>query len=517
MTRPARSPAPSPGRRRAALAMLAALAGVLPGCANLAPDYRRPAAPLPAGWLQGASPLPPGTVPTGPGAAPSDQAVAAPDATLPPPAELGWRDFFQDDRLRQVVALALDNNRDLRVAALNIAQARAQYGIQRAAQLPTVNATATGIRQRTLTATGTSVLSQQYSVGLGFASWEIDFFDRIGNLSEAALQTFFSTAETRRSVQIALVADTANAWLTLATDQRRLRLAQETLRSQQASYDLTRRARDLGAESGLTLAQARTTVDAARGDVAAYTRQVAQDRNALALLVGAVPPPELLPPGGEAADDIAAVPQSALVAVPAGLPSEVLQGRPDVGAAERALQAANARIGAARAAFFPSIRLTASGGSASRELSGLFGSGSGLWSFSPQIVLPIFTAGALRASLDVAEIGRDITVAQYEKTLQSAFREASDALAARETLGEQIAAQQSLRDATATALRLSQARFRTGLDSYLDVLVTQRSYYTAGQNLITLQLAEQANRITLYRVLGGGWRETTEPAAGAVE
>ncbi|WP_198971322.1 efflux transporter outer membrane subunit [Xylophilus sp. ASV27] len=489
--------------KRVIASLGAAACTILAGCGSLAPEYRRPPAPLPAAWKP----------------AVAERSSDAAQGTGTPAAELDWRGFFLDARLRQVLALALERNRDLRVAALNIERARAQYGIQRANLFPAVNATAAGSRTGAAAdtaASGRASTLNQFNVGVGFASYEIDFFGRLRNLDDAALETFFATAETRRSAQISLVADVANAWLTLAADQRRLRLAQETLQSQQASYELTRQAHALGSESGLTLAQSRTTVDAARSDVAAYKRQVAQDANALALLAGGPVPDALLP----SADDPAA-PAAALVAVPQGLPSELLQNRPDVLAAEHTLQAANASIGAARAAFFPRISLTASAGSASRDLDRLFASGNGTWSFAPQIVLPIFSAGALAASLDVARITRDINVAQYEKTLQTAFREVSDALDARATLGEQLDAQRSLREASETALRLSRARFRTGLDSYLDVLVSERAFYAAGQNLITLQLAEQANRITLYKTLGGGWNPlentASAPAATATD
>jgi len=462
------------------LLLVAAL--VLGGCVNLAPQYARPGAPIPEGWKPGVQPVI--------------------DAVATPAPALAWQDFFLDDRLRQVVALALDNNRDLRVAALNIERARAQYGVQRANLFPTVSATGGASRGRTagdLVATGRPITQNQLTATVGFAAYELDLFGRIANLNEASLQAYLSLAETRRSVQISLLSDVANAWLTLAADQRRLRLAQDTLRSQQASYDLTARAREIGAESGLTLAQARTTVDSARSDVAAYTRAAAQDRNALTLLVGASVPPELLPAEDEALKTV-----TPLVTVPEGLPSELLQARPDVLAAERTLQAASANIGAARAAFFPRISLTASAGSGSRELSRLFEGGNDTWSFAPQIVIPIFSAGALQASLDVTRLSRDINVAQYDKTVQTAFREVSDALDARATLGEQLDAQRSLRDASATAYRLSQERYRTGIDSYLDTLVTQRAFYAAGQTLITLELAEQANRLTLYKTMGGG-------------
>ena len=457
---------------------------VLAGCANLAPDYERPGAPLPASTWQ--SPSPAGAVAT-------------------PASELSVQDFFTDARLREVVSRALVNNRDLRVAALNIDRARAQWGLTRSAELPSVNATGGASRARTsadTSASGISTTSNTFSAAIGLSAWEIDFFGRLRNLTQAAQETLLSTTETRRATQISLVADTATAWLTLAADQRRLALATQTLRSQQATYDLIERARALGAESGLTLAQARTTVESARADVATYTRQVAQDRNALELLTGSAVPAELLPSAGDATTATGAA--SLLVSVPEGLSSEVLQRRPDVLAAEYTLRGAYANIGAARAAFFPRISLTASAGTASRELDGLFGSGTGTWSFAPQIVLPIFNAGALQASLDVARITRDINVAQYEKTLQTAFREVADALAARATVNEQLAAQRALVEASGKVLELSQARFRAGTDSFLDVQISQRSFYAAGQGLISYELAEQINRITLYKVLGGG-------------
>ena len=483
-----------PLKRTALSAALASAALVLAGCVNLAPDYRRPDAPVPAaGW----DALP---------------AASTPGSIATPAAQLPVQDFFIDPRLKGVVQLALANNRDLRVAALNIERARAQYGIQNAALLPSISATGGATRARTsgdLASNGNAGTNNTFSASVGLSAWELDFFGRVRNLSDAALEAFLSTSETRRAAQISLVADTASAWLTLAADQRRLDLARETLRSQQGSYDLIGRARELGAESGLTLAQARTTVEAARADVAAFTRQVAQDRNALNLLAATRVPDALLP---VPVPTPAVVQASVLVGVPEGLPSDLLQNRPDVLAAEYTLRGANASIGAARAAFFPRISLTTSVGTASRELDGLFGGGTGTWSFAPQIVLPIFNAGALQASLDVAEITRDINVAQYEKTLQVAFREVADALAARATAAEQLDAQRALREASARVLELSNARFRTGVDSYLDVQIAQRSFYTASQGLIGFELAEQVNRIVLYRVMGGGW---DAPAASA--
>ena len=484
----------------------------LAGCTSLAPDYARPMLPVPA-TLNGTN---------GPNG--SEGTALAPET-----GPMGWQEFLQEPRLRELVALALQNNRDLRVAVLAIEKARAQYGVEQSNRFPAVGATAAGNRTRTaddLNTSGRSPTSSQYSAQLGFSSYEIDFFGRVKNLNEAALQEFLRTTENRRSVQLSLVAEVANAWLTLDADGRRLQLAQDTLRSRQKSYELTERSHALGAASGLTLAQAQTTVDTARADVAAFTSQVARDRNALALLAGAPVPAALLPDGAnpgataspaQAASASASVapapslaaPAATLLAVPGDLPSSVLLNRPDVRAAEYTLRGAYASIGAARAAFFPSITLTASAGTASNALSGLFDGGNGTWSFAPQIRLPIFDAGRNRANLQIAETARDTALAQYDKAVQTAFREVADALAERATLAERLQAQQSLQAATLKALQLSEARYRLGADSYLPVLDAQRALYSAQQTLIGLALAEQANRITLYKVLGGRWIDTT--------
>ena len=500
--------------RATAASALALLA--LAGCTSLAPDYARPMLPVPA-TLNGTN------GPDGPEGT----------ALTPETGPMGWQDFLQEPRLRELVALALQNNRDLRVAVLAIEKARAQYGVEQSNRFPAVGATAAGTRTRTaddLNTSGRSPTSSQYSAQLGFSSYEIDFFGRVKNLNEAALQEFLRTTENRRSVQLSLVAEVANAWLTLDADGRRLQLAQDTLRSRQKSYELTERSHALGAASGLTLAQAQTTVDTARADVAAFTSQVARDRNALALLAGAPVPAALLPdganPGATASPARAAsasasvapapslaTPAATLLAVPGDLPSSVLLNRPDVRAAEYTLRGAYASIGAARAAFFPSITLTASAGTASNALSGLFDGGNGTWSFAPQIRLPIFDAGRNRANLQIAETARDTALAQYDKAVQTAFREVADALAERATLAERLQAQQSLQAATLKALQLSEARYRLGADSYLPVLDAQRALYSAQQTLIALALAEQANRITLYKVLGGSWIDT-HPCGG---
>ncbi|HAG75279.1 MAG TPA: multidrug transporter, partial [Thauera sp.] len=413
-----------------------------------------------------------------------------------------WADYFADERLRGVIALALDNNRDLRIAALNIERARAQYGIQRADLLPSIAVSGGQSAQRVpgdLNMSGEPAISRQYSANLGFASYELDFFGRVRSLEEQALQVYLGTEEARRSAQVSLVAEVANAWLRLAADRERLALARSTLETRQQSVTLVRRSLELGAVSALDLNQAETLLQTARADAARYAALVAQDENALALLVGAAVPAGLQPPALD--DSVAAVP-----VLPADLSSEVLVRRPDVAQAERALMAANASIGAARAAFFPRITLTASAGTASSTLDGLFDAGSGAWSFVPQIRIPIFEAGRLQASLDVAEIQRDINVAQYEKAIQSAFREVADALAERATLAEQLAARQALVQATQRSFELSEARYKGGVDSYLNLLDAQRSLYGAQLELIGTRLSDAVNRVALYKALGGGWR-----------
>jgi len=459
-------------------ALAAAL--LLSGCVNLAPRYERPAAPVPEHY------------PDAPADAGSNGAANA---------DVGWRTFFADAKLRGLIELALDNNRDLRVAVLNIAQARAQYRIQDAATLPTLSASGSGTATRTpasLSATGEALTSHQYSATLGVSAYELDLFGRVRNLSAQALEQYLSTEEARRSTQISLVAEVATAYLTWAADLERLALARETLRSQSDTYTLTQRSFELGSASALTLRQVQTSVDSARVDVARYTGQIAQDRNALALLLGAPVPAELAP--GALGDSLNALPE-----LPAGLPSELMLRRPDLLQSEHKLKAATANIGAARAAFYPRISLTASAGSGSADLSGLFKGGSGSWTFLPQISLPIFDGGSNRASLDSAIAGRDIAVAQYEQAIQSAFREVADALAQREALSGQLQAQQSLVEASGDALKLSDARFARGVDSYLDVLDAQRSWYGAQQTLIGMRLSRLTNGVTLYKALGGGW------------
>lgn len=450
--------------------ILVALA--LSGCINLAPQYQQPEAPVPGAWQ--------------------------PQVKGEVSADIQWQQFFTDKRLAQLQRLALANNRDLRLASLNIEKARAQYRIQRAAAFPTIDAGISGTHSRT-SSSGTQITSHDYSAQLGLSSYEVDVFGRVQNLQDEALEDYLALTETRRSTQISLVAEVATAWLTLAADNEHLQLAQETLASQQATYELTRRSYALGGSAALAVAQAQTTVESARVDVAEYASQILQDRNALRLLVGSDIPDDLLP--GTRLEAAAA-----LVQVPAELPSSLLQRRPDVLAAEHSLKSANIDIGAARAAFFPSISLTANAGSASSSLSGLFKAGSGAWTFAPSISLPIFDAGSNRATLDAANVEKEIQVQTYQQTLQSAFKEVADALAVRSTLDQRLAAQRALTDASQRSFELSDALYRGGSQSYLQALDSQRSLYSAQQDLITLRLAEQSNRVTLYKVVGGGWQ-----------
>ncbi|MBB3224422.1 AdeC/AdeK/OprM family multidrug efflux complex outer membrane factor [Pseudoduganella umbonata] len=462
-----------------------AVTALLAGC-SLAPTYERPAAPVTPAWPQGDA----------------YQPTAASTADGKQAYDVQWREFIADEQLEKLVELALANNRDLRVSILNIEAARAQYGVQRADRVPGLNASVGQTAQRVpdnLSATGDGYITRQYTAGLGIPAFELDFFGRVKNLSEAALQQYLGTEEARRSQQISLVAEVANAWLTLAADQERLRLAQDTLKSQQISYELSKRRFEAGATSGLDMYEAQTSVETARSDVAVYTAQVAADQNALALLAGAPVPAELLPQG-------TLQPVTQLADLPAGLPSDVLQRRPDVLVAERTLQANNANIGVARAAFFPSISLTASAGAMSSDLSNLFKAGADTWSFMPQLNLPIFAGGRNQANLDLAKANRDIAVAQYEKAIQSAFREVSDALAQRGTLDERVASQAALVEASGKSYRIHEQRYQKGAESYLNALVSQRTLYAAQQTYISARLAKASNQVTLYKVLGGGWQ-----------
>jgi outer membrane protein, multidrug efflux system len=465
--------------------MLVAAIVCLGGC-TMEPKYTRPAAPIPTAW------------PSGPA-----YKKAASTAKAPAPSDLNWRQFFTDARLQEIINLALKNNRDLRLAALNVERARAMYRVQRAELYPSVETGVTASKQHALISGQTGLVTiQQYGVNLGISSWEIDFFGRIRSLSKKALEEYFATEQGRRSAQILLLSEVADAYLTLAADRENLKLAQSTLETQQAAYHLIQRRFDVGIAPELDLRQAQTRVEAARVDVAKYTEAAAQDVNALNLLAGSPVPADLLP------QDLSAV--KPLPDVSPGTSSEVLLRRPDIRQAENALKAANANIGAARAAFFPRITLTSAIGSASGQLSGLFQPGSFVWNYSPQLVLPIFDARTWSA-LKVTKVDRKIAVAQYEKAIQSAFREVTDALAAKGTLGDQMKAQQSLVNASAATYRLSNARYEKGIDIYLNVLDAQRSLYAAQQGLITIRLAKLANQVKLYAVLGGGSDANSPP------
>jgi multidrug efflux system outer membrane protein len=454
---------------------------------SFTPKYERPAAPVAATFPDQ----------TSAGAATADN--------------MAWREFVGDARLRDLIALALANNRDLRVATLNIEQVRAQYQIRRADQFPSIGLAAAGNRQPD----GSGGIASTYSVGLALSSWEIDFFGRLGSLKEAALAQYLASEEARHAAQTSLVAAVTSSWLSLQTNDELLALTERTVATRQDSLKLSQLRFDNGASSALDLRQAESLAAAARSALAQQRRARALDVNALTLLVGQTPPPALLPapptmPEAAAASGVAVpvapVPAAPMLRdVPAGLPSDLLTRRADIRQAEQLLIAANANIGAARAAFFPRISLTASAGTASSSLSGLFESGSWGFTLAPQALLPIFDAGRNNANLDSAKAAREIAVAQYEKAIQTAFREVADALAGSATLGDQLTAQQVQATAEAERFRLAELRYRNGVSSFLDVLDAQRSLFATQQALAQTRLAQQQNQVALYKALGGGW------------
>lgn len=483
---------PSSASCRTIVAQTAPLSWILPivaavplvvlisGC-TMAPKYARPAAPIPGQWPTGSA----------------YEKATATNAPFAP--DLNWQDFFADPKLQQIISIALTNNRDLRLAALNVEFARALYGIQRDQLYPALNATAGAAKQRAsadLTQPGMPRTTERYDANLGVFSWEIDFFGRIRSLKDEALEKYLATEQARRSAQVLLISGVANAYLALAADREGLALARETLNAQQAAYELVRKQYAAGVATELDLRQAQTPVESARREVARYTQLVAQDENALTLLAGCRLPAELLPANlGQV---------GSLSDVSPGLPSEVLLRRPDVLQAEGALKAANADIGAARAAFFPRISLTSTLGTASDELDRLFSSGTGTWSYAPQLVMPIFDARTWSA-LKASKVQQKLAVTQYERAIQNAFREVADALAARGTVGEQLAAQQALTDNLSATYKVALSRYEKGIDSYLTVLDAQRSLFAAQQGLVSLRFAELASRVRLYAALGGGW------------
>lgn len=470
--------------------ILMASAGVfLTGCGAMEPKLPVTEPGIPADWPS--QPALPGS--ENPADAPAQPPAHAPANDV---ADIGWRDFFDDPALEQLIGLALENNRDLRAALLNVERARALYRIERADRLPSLDATATMMRTG---GNNAFIQDRTYSAELGVAAYELDLFGRVHNLSQAALRDYLAQAEAARSAQLSLVAEVANAWLTLQTDRELQRIAEAALANREQELALTGKRFELGAASRLEVSQSKIELETARADLWQFTGQVARDINALRLLTGTPLQRELL--SGPVDMQV-----TGLDALPPGTPSEVLLRRPDVMQAEYTLRAENANVGAARAAFFPSIALTGSVGTASNELSDLFGSGTDVWTFMPQINLPIFQGGRLRGNLDASKADRDIALAGYERSIQSAFREVADALALTRTLAEQIRSREALLEAAENADELSRRRYEAGSDSYLVRLDSQRTLYTAQQALVSTLLAQQANRITLYKVLGGGWQ-----------
>ncbi|MDR3370792.1 efflux transporter outer membrane subunit [Rhodoferax sp.] len=457
------------------------------GC-SLIPTYERPAAPVAAQW------------PSAITAANSEK------ASTQPIQNMGWKDFYADATLQELISTALANNRDLRVSVLNIEQARAQLGLRRAAQFPVVNAALTGSRA----ADGNGGFSNSYSAGLAVTSYEFDFFGRVASLKEQALAQYLATEEGSQTARISLIASVAQGWLNLLADEELLNVSRETVGTREESLKLMDLKLQYGAASELDQRLAQSLLESARGTLAQQQRQRAQDENALVLLLG-----QALP--ANARGQLASTQLSAtqFADVPAGLPSDLLTRRPDIRQAEQQLIASNANIGAARAAFFPNITLTAAFGSGSSELSGLFKSGSWGWTAAPQLLLPIFDAGRNQSNLEAAQAARDIAVAQYEKAIQSAFREVADALAGEATLSQQLQASQALLAAERERTRLTKLRFDNGAASQLDWLDAQRTLFAAQQALVQTRLAFLQNRIALFKGLGGGLSDTASapPAA----
>lgn len=463
-----------------ALFLLVGIVMAAAGCA-LAPEYTRPAAPVPDKWESTA--------------AYSEIQVAA---NVPEAPDLKWQEFFSDEKLQKLIKTALTNNCDLKLAVLNMERARALYGIQRAELLPAVNATGVGGKEHlgaAISDNGESTTVEQYRLDLGVSSWEIDFFGRIRSLKDQAMEEYLATAEAQNSAKISLISAVAQTYLTLAADKEALKIARSTMETQQSAYSLMQQRYNVGIANELDLRRVQTQVDTARGDIARYTQQAMIDENTLNLLLGFPQQRALLP------DDLSSVVPPREISP--NLQSEVLFSRPDILGAEHQLKGAYANIGAARAVFFPRISLTTAIGTASDDLSGLFESGSGTWSFLPQVSMPIFDARTWSA-LKVSRTDQEIALIQYEKTIQTAFKEVADSLAVLGTVQEQLSAQQSLFDALSDAYRLSNERYTRGVDSYLGVLDAQRSLYAAEQGLVVFRLAKLTNQVRLYAVLGGG-------------
>lgn len=467
------------GRRAPGLIAIAATAAALAGC-SLDPHYQRPTEPVPAAW------------PVGPSYAPPVDGPAA--------AAIAWTQFFHDPKLQAVIVRTLAQNRDLRVAVANIETSRAAYRVQRADLFPQINASGGATVERLPPAESgfSQALTERiYTASLGFSSWELDLFGQIRSQTRAAHEQFLASVEARRATQTSLIAEAASDYYSLAADLDLLRVAKDTYTSQKASLDIIRGRFEHGEASMIDVRQAETTVEQARADTAQFTTQAAQDRNALELVVGAPLSDDLLPTGLPDAPPV-------MTDLPAGLASTVLLQRPDVLESEHQLRAANADIGAARAAFFPTIALSGNVGQASLSLSSLWAGPSRTWSYGPAITLPIFEGGKNVAGLKSAKAQRDAAVAQYEKAIQTAFREVADALARRGTVGEQIAANRDLNTSAADAFRLETARYKVGAEPYLNVLTAQRTLYSAQQALVSIRLVEITNAVSLYRALGGG-------------
>lgn len=455
---------------------IAVVSFLLSGCATLAPEYERPSIPVPSKWDMGAKE--------------SNQSVQ----------ELSWQVFIRDERLSKVVAQSLEQSRDLRKAVANIEAARATYRVQRSSEFPTIEVGATGSKARSLNSTtNTTSISQSSSATVGISSYELDFFGKARSLSESEFETYKGIEEAERSIRITLISETVSAWLNYASNQSLLNLSKQTEASAKHSLALVQKRVELGIDSKVSEYNVQTILQQAKADIASYTTKVAQDRAALELLVGARVDEAFLPKELESAS------QNWLADVPVGLSSEILLNRPDVLEAEHNLKAANVNIGSARAAYFPSITLTTKGGVGSSTLSGLFSGGtSTIWSFVPNIYLPIFDAGERDANLDYAKAKRDAYVATYEVAIQTAFKEVSSALARRATIYDQYHAQEALVEATKQSYTLYNARYQKGVDTYLNALLSERSFYSSQQSLISVHLEELNNRVTLYRVLGGG-------------
>lgn len=460
-----------------------AASALLAGC-SLMPTYERPSAPVSAQWPDSAA-VAPGNASAAFGDASGAQGVPA----------LAWQDYFSDPTLRQLIDTALANNRDLRVAMLNVAQARAQLGIRQADQFPTLNAAAAGSRSPD----SSGSVNSAYSAGLTVTAYELDFFGRVASLKEQALAQYLATTEASHSAQVSLIATVAQGWMSLLADEALLAVSRQTLDSRAESLKLVKLKVKHGAASDFELRNEQTLTERTRVTLAQQLRQRALDENALVLLLG-----QPLDAASWAQLKRHGLNQLEFAELAAGLPSDLLLRRPDIRQAEQLLIASNANIGAARAAFFPRISLTAGAGTASSALSGLFKSGSWGWTLAPQLVLPIFDGGRNQANLDAARTGREIAIAQYEKSIQSAFREVADALASRATLAQQLQASQSLLEVEAARSHLTQLRLEHGVANQLEWLDAERSLFAAQLALVQIRLAYQQNHIALFKALGGG-------------